>query len=99
MTLYAHLSKVLVKEGAEVAAGEPIGIEGASGRAGNRHLHFSVHRPRWLEEILQNPGWTGRSVPFRTTVRYSDRKDPETISSLEIRWEDGFGEPYLYGVW
>jgi len=44
MTLYAHLSKVLIKHKAKVKAGDLIGVEGASGRAGIRHLHFGVHK-------------------------------------------------------
>jgi len=57
-TLYAHLSKILVDDHSKVKKGEQIGIEGASGRAGVRHLHFSVHRPKITQQILNHPGWT-----------------------------------------
>jgi murein DD-endopeptidase MepM/ murein hydrolase activator NlpD len=43
-TLYAHLADVAVREGAQVRAGQPLGTLGATGNAGNPHLHFSLHR-------------------------------------------------------
>jgi murein DD-endopeptidase MepM/ murein hydrolase activator NlpD len=44
LTLYLHLSKFLVKEGDNVAKGQPIGISGGTGRATGPHLHLAV---RW----------------------------------------------------
>ena len=101
MTLYAHLSKVLVKHKAKVKAGDLIGVEGASGRAGVRHLHFGVHKLHSsdIDWILNQPGWTGQSVPFSMKIKYSDRDKPEIISSENIRWDDTFNPPYIYGVW
>jgi murein DD-endopeptidase MepM/ murein hydrolase activator NlpD len=49
LTLYAHASAVLVRQGERVAAGQPIARVGRSGRTSGPHLHFEVRegtRPR-----------------------------------------------------
>jgi hypothetical protein len=42
-TQYAHLSAIVIVPGQAVKRGDPLGIEGNSGSAGARHLHFSLH--------------------------------------------------------
>lgn len=41
-TVYAHCSKLLVKEGAEVKQGQEIAKAGHTGYATGSHLHFEV---------------------------------------------------------
>jgi len=41
-TLYAHLSKISVKEGDIVEKGDKIGVMGSTGRSTGVHLHFEV---------------------------------------------------------
>ena len=43
-SLYAHLSKILVKEGQEVKQDQVIGLIGASGNARGDHLHFETRQ-------------------------------------------------------
>ena len=42
LTIYAHLSEILVVEGQAVAGGEAVALSGASGNATGPHLHFEI---------------------------------------------------------
>ncbi len=42
VTRYAHMSKILVKEGDMVRKGQQIGVEGSTGRSTGPHLHYEV---------------------------------------------------------
>lgn len=52
-TLYAHLSKIIVKEGDSVNQGQPIGEMGRTGRATGNHLHFELRYDRQPVNPLQ----------------------------------------------
>ena len=48
-TLSMHLSRIDVQEGQRVAAGDPLGLSGATGRVTGPHLHWAV---RWQDAYL-----------------------------------------------
>ena len=43
-TLYAHLSRVEVTKGQQLAAGDAVGLLGSTGRSTGPHLHYEVQR-------------------------------------------------------
>ncbi|MEM1003578.1 MAG: M23 family metallopeptidase, partial [Bacteroidota bacterium] len=43
-SLYAHLSKILVKKGDRVTKGQIIGLMGATGKATGSHLHYEIRK-------------------------------------------------------
>ncbi len=51
VTMYCHLSKISVKPGQTVRAGEPLGEVGQTGRVTGAHLHWSVS----LNRTMVNP--------------------------------------------
>lgn len=50
-TVYAHLSKTLVKKGSKVKRGDIIAKTGSSGLATGPHLHYEVHH----NGVMENP--------------------------------------------
>lgn len=82
ISFYAHLAEIFAQQGKTVEAGEFIGIEGSTGQAGSRHLHFSVHRSDLYQEgrsfdldnTLQefSPPYHYPTVPYR--LRYIEAK-------------------------
>jgi len=51
VTVYAHLSKILVHEGQDVRRGDVIGLVGTTGSSTGPHLHYEVH----LNGNIMNP--------------------------------------------
>ncbi|HSH76564.1 MAG TPA: M23 family metallopeptidase [Longimicrobiales bacterium] len=58
LSVYAHLSRIGVREGDRVRRGQMIGLSGATGDATSPHLHFEVWR--WGREVDPVPLLGGR---------------------------------------
>jgi murein DD-endopeptidase MepM/ murein hydrolase activator NlpD len=61
MTVYAHLSRIVVEEGQKVDGNQVIGLSGQSGNASGPHLHFEVWRHgREVDPVPLLGGFPGR---------------------------------------
>ncbi|MET8981279.1 M23 family metallopeptidase [Streptomyces sp. NPDC004539] len=59
-TQYAHLSRIDVRKGQRVAAGQRIGLSGASGNVTGPHLHFEVRITPYLGSAVSPLPWLKR---------------------------------------
>ena len=50
-TRYAHLSSILVRVGAKLNEGSPVGKLGSTGRSTGPHVHYEV----WYDDVVRNP--------------------------------------------
>ncbi len=92
VTGYAHLSKLLVKKGQKVSAGEKIGLSGNTGCSEAPHLHLAT----WVE----TPATGGKLVavdPYGWAAAGPDpwSAEPDGAPSVWF-WKPG-AEPLLYG--
>jgi hypothetical protein len=74
-SLYGHCSDIAVKEGQQVARGEPVGRSGETGLAGGDHLHFTMlldglpvtpvewWDAHWIRDRLEKK--LGDALPFK----------------------------------
>ncbi len=63
MSVYGHLSRVLVRAGEAVNGGQVIGLSGHSGNAVGAHLHFEVWRHgREVDPVPLLGGFPGERV-------------------------------------
>lgn len=78
LTVYAHLSKVLVSKGQRVKAGDRIGLSGNTGNSTGPHLHLSF---RW-DGANRKDGYGGYSDPVPYLV-HSPPGQSEAIGLLD----------------
>jgi Peptidase family M23 len=84
VSFYVHLDHPLVKTGTFVHKGDPIGIEGWTGAAGHRHLHWSVHAPtgNTLSDWINHISWAGQSVPFQFQAEQNGKIQNFDVSEI-----------------
>jgi murein DD-endopeptidase MepM/ murein hydrolase activator NlpD len=69
-SIYAHFSKVVVKRGQTVRAGQFIGYEGMTGRASGCHVHYGLFSPLESRTFTIDPGVVKRmKLPSRQIAR------------------------------
>jgi murein DD-endopeptidase MepM/ murein hydrolase activator NlpD len=86
MTLYGHFSKLEVKPGQHVKAGQVIGISGSTGNSSGPHLHFTVYHNC---HAVDPYGWNGKGkdplVPFNgetSTYLWLNGEAPDILNPL-----------------
>ena len=91
-TLYAHLSKKLVKVNQNVKAGDPIGLGGNTGRSSGAHLHFeTILMGKSIDPALmfdfKNQSMTGDHYMYRKPgSKYVDKDGKVRVAGPEKKY-------------
>ena len=87
-TLYGHLSKINVRHGQQVAAGEVIGLGGSTGNSTGPHLHFEcrfLYQPFDPEWILDFNNYGLRTRRLHLDKSYFGIRKPRKGEDLEYK--------------
>ena len=84
-TNYAHLSKIKVRAGQKVKAGQLIGLCGSTGRSTGPHLHFEVHLGRKWNRVDPKPYIDNAHKPKKATVSYEVGKTYTLQEDMNVR--------------
>lgn len=74
-TRYAHLDKILVREGQEVNAGDLVGLMGNTGVGSGVHLHYEVRKGHGQ--------WSPAVDPFNFSIIKNSYKGPKVPTVIE----------------
>ena len=97
-TVYGHLSKIKVKEGQVVAAGDLLGLAGSTGKSTGPHLHFEVrfmgvpvnpqyfisvdHGNLFFNTVVLKKNKAGLLAAFHPTAEFHTVERGETLIEL-----------------
>jgi murein DD-endopeptidase MepM/ murein hydrolase activator NlpD len=83
-TQYAHLSRIDVRKGERVTAGQRLGLSGATGNVTGPHLHFEVRITPYMGSAVPPLPWLRRKavevVPDGQLRRSAEEDDPGSNS-------------------
>lgn len=96
-TNHAHLSKIKVKVGKKVKAGDLIGLCGSTGNSTGSHLHFEVHLGKKWNRVDPKPyiDNAGKSVKKVSTPTYTKGKMYTLQEDMNVRMGSSIAAPRI----
>ena len=89
-SMYAHFSKIVVKKGQTIKAGQFLGYEGMTGRASGCHLHYGLFSPQETDQFGIDAAVAKRMKLPRLVIA---RIDPHARPARSQEGEEGERRP------